>query len=142
MFDFDVLKISEASDGEGSDGGAGTRDEKSVLGLHTLRLDVRVTDIARAPALTLSPEAGLASAIEAMRQRERGAAVVVQDHRPVGVVTDLGDVTLPRTAARDRYGRVGAPEHVRAAPVAPADRVQPRTLPRGARHRGHLTVAA
>ena len=40
MFDFDVLKISEAPDGE-EVAGAGMRDEKSVLGLHTLRLDVR-----------------------------------------------------------------------------------------------------
>ena len=97
MFDFDVLKISEAPDGDEPNGGhifgAGMRDQKSVLGLHTLRLDVRVTDIARAPALTLPPEAGLASAIEAMRQRARGAAVVVQNHRPVGVVTDRDILT-------------------------------------------------
>jgi CBS domain-containing protein len=92
MFDFDVLKISEASDGEDAEA-AGMRHERSVLGLHTVRLDVRVGDIARGPALTLSPEAGLASAIEAMRQRARGAAVVVQNHRPVGVVTDRDILT-------------------------------------------------
>jgi CBS domain-containing protein len=87
MFDFDVLKISEGSEGD-DPAGTGMRDDRSVLGLHTLRLDVQVTEIPRGPALTLSPEAGLVSAIEAMRQRARGAAVVVQNHRPVGVVTD------------------------------------------------------
>ncbi len=92
MFDFDVLKISEAPEGDDV-GGERMRDDKTALALHTLRLDVRVTDIARAPALTLSPEAGLASAIEAMRQRSRGAAVVVQNHRPVGVVTDRDILT-------------------------------------------------
>jgi CBS domain-containing protein len=92
MFDFDVLKISEAPEGEASTGG-GTRDDQTAFGLHTLRFDVRVTEIPRGPALTLSPEAGVASAIEAMRRRARGAAVVVQNHRPVGVVTDRDILT-------------------------------------------------
>jgi len=92
MFDFDVLKISEAPDGEDAEG-TGMRHQKSVLGLHTLRLDVPVTEIARGPALTLSPEASIASATEAMRQRARGAAVVIQNHRPVGVVTDRDILT-------------------------------------------------
>jgi CBS domain-containing protein len=92
MFDFDVLKISEASDGEDIDR-AGMRDERSVLGLHMQRLDVRVTEIPRGPALTLPPEAGLASAIEAMRQRARGAAVVVQNQRPLGIITDRDVLT-------------------------------------------------
>ena len=83
MFDFDVLKISEASELGDDD----LRDREAVA-LSTVRLDVRVTDIPRGPALTLSPEAAVATAIEAMRRRTRGAAVVVQNHRPVGVVTD------------------------------------------------------
>lgn len=107
MFDFDVLKISEAPAGEGI-GGAGMRDDKTALGLHTLHLDVRVTDIPRGPALTLSPEAGIVSAIEAMRQRARGAAVVVQKHRPVGVVTDR-DILAHACAERD---------DLRAIPIA------------------------
>lgn len=106
MFDFDVLKISEAPEDEGI--GAGMRDDKTALGLHTLHLDVRVTDIPRGPALTLSPEAGIASAIEAMRQRARGAAVVVQNHRPVGVVTDR-DILTQACAERD---------DLRAIPIA------------------------
>jgi CBS domain-containing protein len=81
MFDFDVLKISEAGEADDHRGGA-------ALGLDTVRLDVRVTEIPRGPALTLSPEAAVTTAIEAMRRRTRGAAVVVQNHRPVGVVTD------------------------------------------------------
>jgi CBS domain-containing protein len=82
MFDFDVLKISEAGEAEEA------RLAVGPLGLAAVRLDVPVTEIPRGPALTLSPEAGVATAIEAMRQRGRGAAVVVQNHRPLGVVTD------------------------------------------------------
>jgi CBS domain-containing protein len=95
MFDFDVLEMSEAPDGEtdGRDDGGSSPVVREALGINTLRLDVRVTDIPRGPALTLSPEAGVASAIEAMRQRARGAAVVVQNHRPVGVVTDRDILT-------------------------------------------------
>jgi CBS domain-containing protein len=84
MFDFDVLKISEANDSDdGECPGSG-----EAVGLPAVNLDVRVTDIPRGPALTLSPEAAVATAIEAMRRRARGAAVIVQNHRPVGVVTD------------------------------------------------------
>jgi CBS domain-containing protein len=102
VFDFDVLKISEGPQGrEGGDdrtdsaggGGGGGSNGGRALGIKTVRLDVRITDIPRGPALTLSPEAGLATAIEAMRQRARGAAVVVQNRRPVGVVTDRDILT-------------------------------------------------
>jgi CBS domain-containing protein len=88
MFDFDVLKISEASDAD-EDG----RQGGIALGLDTVRLDVRITDIPRGPALTLSPEAAVTTAIQAMRRRTRGAAVVVQNHRPIGVVTDRDILT-------------------------------------------------
>jgi CBS domain-containing protein len=97
MFDFDVLKISEASEAEDQIGGMGGtaggadgsyRHRGEPVGIDTLRLDVRVTDIPRGPALTLSPEAAVTTAIQAMRRRTRGAAVVVQNQRPVGVVTD------------------------------------------------------
>jgi CBS domain-containing protein len=106
VFDFDVLKISEASEAgvEGSGDGAGRRG----LGLNTIRLDVPVTEIPRGPALTLSPEAGVATAIEALQRRSRGAAVVVQNHRPVGIITD-----------RDILTQAGADvEDLRAIPIA------------------------
>jgi CBS domain-containing protein len=79
MFDFDVLEISEAPpSNEGGD----------VFGLPLLRLDARVTDIPRGPALTLSPETTIATAIESMRRRRCGAAIVLRTHRPLGVVSD------------------------------------------------------
>ena len=78
MFDFDVLKISE---GEPPDDG-------DVFGFSMLRMDSRVTEIPRGPALTLAPETSVATAIESMRQRRRGAAIVVRNHRPLGVVSD------------------------------------------------------
>ncbi|HEX3903294.1 MAG TPA: CBS domain-containing protein [Polyangia bacterium] len=89
MFDFDVLKISEAPEAEADSAVVSTEIlPQRPIAINGLRLDVRVTDIPRGPAVTLSPEAGVATAIAAMRQRARGAAVVVQNHRPVGVVTD------------------------------------------------------
>jgi CBS domain-containing protein len=79
MFDFDVLKISDVqSNDEGRD----------VFGFNMVRLDALVTDIPRGPALTLSPETSIATAIDSMRRRLRGSAVVIQTHRPLGVVCD------------------------------------------------------
>lgn len=79
MFDFDVLQISEAqANGEGGD----------VLGFSMVRLDARVTEIPRGPALTLPPETSIATAIESMRRRRCGAAIVVRTQRPLGVVCD------------------------------------------------------
>src|SRR5262245_61951771 len=79
MFDFDVLKISDVQSGDG---------EGDVLGFNMLRLDARVTEIPRGPALTLPPETSIATAIDSMRRRRRGSAVVVRTQRPLGVVCD------------------------------------------------------
>jgi len=81
MFDFDVLKISDDVQSD-DDGGP------DVFGLNMVRLDARVTEIPRGPALTLSPETSIATAIESMRRRLRGSAIVIQAHRPLGVVCD------------------------------------------------------
>jgi CBS domain-containing protein len=78
MFDFDVLQISEAPSGDGGE----------VFGFSMVRLDARVTEIPRGPALTLAPETSIATAIESMRRRHCGAAIVVRMHRPLGVVCD------------------------------------------------------
>ena len=79
MFDFDVLKISDVQPGDG--GG-------DVLGFNMQRLDERVTEIPRGPALTLSPETSIATAIDSMRRRRRGSAVIIRNQRPVGIVCD------------------------------------------------------
>jgi CBS domain-containing protein len=79
MFDFDVLEISDPQ----PDGGA-----SEVLGFDRVRLDARVTEIPRGPALTLSPETSIATAVDSMRRRGRGSAVVVRTQRPLGVVCD------------------------------------------------------
>jgi len=79
MFDFDVREVSDVR----SDGGDG-----DVPGFNLVRLDARVTEIPRGPALTLAPETSIAAAIEAMRQRRRGSAIIVRHQRPLGVVTD------------------------------------------------------
>jgi len=79
MFDFDVLKISDVQSND---------DGPDVFGLNMVRLDARVTEIPRGPALTLSPETSIATAIESMRRRGRGSAVVMRTQRPLGVVCD------------------------------------------------------
>jgi CBS domain-containing protein len=98
MFDFDVREISDVR----SDG------DRDVLGVNLVRLDARVTEIPRGPALTLLPETSIATAIEAMRQRRRGSAIVMRDQRPLGVVCD-----------RDIVGQsCGDIDDLRAAPIS------------------------
>lgn len=75
MFDFDVRDASTAA-------------RHAVLGFSTVKLDSRVTEIARGPALTLAPETSVATAIKSMRLRRRGAAIVVRNQRPLGVIVD------------------------------------------------------
>jgi len=79
MFDFDVLKISDVQSND---------DGPDVFGLNMVRLEARVTEIPRGPALTLSPETSIATAIDSMRRRGRGTAVVMRTQRPLGVVCD------------------------------------------------------
>ena len=88
MFDFDVLGISEGREGDDRSGDA--------LALATVRLNELVIDVPRAPALVLAPETTVAAAVETLRRRVRGAAVVIRHQRPIGVVTD-----------RDILGRAG-----------------------------------
>jgi CBS domain-containing protein len=99
MFDFDVLEIS---DGPRTDG------DRGVLGFEMVRLDARVTEIPRGPALTLAPETSIAAAIDSMRRRQRGSAIVVRTQRPVGVVCD-----------RDILGHArGDIDDLRAVPIS------------------------
>jgi CBS domain-containing protein len=78
MFDFDVREISDLR----SDGG------REVLGFNLVRLDALVTEIPRGPALTLPPETSIATAIDSMRRRLRGSAIVLRNRQPLGVVCD------------------------------------------------------
>jgi CBS domain-containing protein len=76
MFDFDVLGVSELDE----------TPRGAVLGFGTVHLDARVGDVARA-ALTLAPETSIGAAVDAVNRSARGAAVIVRNQRPVGVVT-------------------------------------------------------
>jgi CBS domain-containing protein len=136
MFDFDVLKISEASESEAEDLPSG-----QTLGLPTVRLDVRVIDIPRGPALTLSPEAAVTTAIEAMRRRTRGAAVVVQNHRPVGVVTDRDILTQASAEIDDlRAIPIGAVMSPCTEPLLDTDTVGTALRSMCAQRRWHLPI--
>jgi CBS domain-containing protein len=99
MFDFDVLKISDVQ---------ATEESRDVFGFNMVRLDARVTEIPRGPALTLSPETSIATAIDSMRRRRRGGAVVIRNQRPLGVVCD-----------RDILGQAcGDIDDLRAVPIS------------------------
>jgi CBS domain-containing protein len=144
MFDFDVLKISEA--GEADDESEDRANEpgrrgREAVGLNTVRLDVRVTEIPRGPALTLSPEAAVTTAIEAMRRRTRGAAVVVQNHRPLGVVTDR-DILAQACAETDdlRTLPIGAVMSPCTEPLREDDTVGMALRSMCAQRRWHLPI--
>jgi CBS domain-containing protein len=148
VFDFDVLKISEGPDagiagGDGGDAGTAGNGGSSgrALGLTTVRLDVRVTDVPRGPALTLSPEAGVATAIDALRRRARGAAVVVQNHRPVGVVTDRDILTQAGADVDDlRTIPIAAIMSPCAAPLRETDTVGSALRSMCAQRQWHLPI--
>jgi len=96
MFDFDVREGREVS------------SSGDVLGFNPVRLDARVIEIPRGPALTLSPDTSIATAIEAMRQRRCGSAVVIRNQRALGVVSD-----------RDIVGQsCGEIDDLRAVPIS------------------------
>ena len=97
MFDFDVLRISDVD--EEAD------ERQGVPGLAAIELGTRLSEVPRGPAVALAPEATVASAIETMRRRKRGAAVVVRQHRPVGVVTDR-DILARAFADIDDLGQL------------------------------------
>jgi len=90
MFDFDVLGISVADEPRPDD----------ALALDTVHLDVPVGEVARGPAVVLAPEISVGGAIAALRRSRHGAAVVVREQRPVGVVTDH-DLLAHASAAND-----------------------------------------
>lgn len=96
MFDLDVLGVGDV-DAER------TRTTEGTV-LSTVALDVPVGELPRGPAVALAPEATLLAAIETMRRRARTAAVVVRQHRPIGVVTDR-DIVSHVLAAGEELGR-------------------------------------
>jgi CBS domain-containing protein len=77
MFDFDVLGVSEQDDASPG----------AVFGLGTVHMGARVGELPRGPAVTLSPETSIGAAVEALNRSARGAAVIVRNQRPVGVVS-------------------------------------------------------
>ena len=81
MFDFDVRETGDEELSRSTVGGQG-------LALSTIHLDARIGEIPRAPSLSLSPDTGVSAAMAAMRRRGARAAVVVQNHRPIGVISD------------------------------------------------------
>jgi CBS domain-containing protein len=90
MFDFDVLDFTAAESPQAND----------VLGIGTVHLSARLAEVTRAPAVVLAPEITVGAAIEALRRANRGAAVVVRQQRPIGIVTDH-DLLSPPDMGRE-----------------------------------------
>jgi CBS domain-containing protein len=145
MFDFDVREVGELGEVGSTERGARARLDGRLarvgVGLGAVHLDERVTDIPRGPALTLSPEAAIATAIEAMRRRRRGAAVIVQNHRPVGVVTDR-DILGHEQAAIDDLRTLPVSSVMSACPepLSEADTVATALRAMCARRQWHLPI--
>ena len=99
MFDFDVLKISDVQSND---------DGPDVFGFNMVRLDARVTEIPRGPALTLSPETSIATAIESMRRRAPRRRIVMRTQRPLGVVGDR-DILAQAAATSTTCARFRSP---------------------------------
>jgi CBS domain-containing protein len=90
MFDFDVLGIGDADAPRADD----------VLALGTVHLGARLAEVPRAPAVALAPEISVGAAIAALRRSSRGAAVIVRQQRPIGVVTDRDLLAPPADTGR------------------------------------------
>src|SRR6185312_16010855 len=133
MFDFDVREIGE---GELPDSPA----MGQALALSTIRLDARIGQISRAPSLSLSPETGVAAAMDAMRRRGARAAVVVQNHRPLGVVTDHDVLTTCPHSDQRRVLSVRAAMSPCDEPLRDTDSVGAALRAMCARRQWHLPI--
>jgi CBS domain-containing protein len=106
MYDFDVLRESALDD-----------DQPGVAqALGTIVMDASIGELPRAPALSLAPETKLAVAIEAMRRWARPAVVVVQQQRPLGVVTER-DVAAQASAGAAGFEELSLADVMTACPT-------------------------
>jgi CBS domain-containing protein len=113
MFDFDVRGISDSDEPRAQD----------ILGLGTIHLGAAVGDVPRGPALAIAPELSVGAAIEALRRARRGAAVVVRQQRPLGVVTDRDLLAHAEFGALGREGAVASVMAICADPLRGTDTV-------------------
>jgi CBS domain-containing protein len=113
MFDFDVLGMGERE----------TPADDDVLALGTVHMGARVAEVQRVPALVIAPEVTVAGAIEALRRARRGAAVVVRQQRPIGIVTDHDLLAPPETGTDPLALPVVAVMTACREPLRPTDTV-------------------
>lgn len=136
MFDFDVREIGDGRDGDVPR----SRLMTEAFALSAVRMDVAIGDIPRGPALTVSPETGVAAAMAAMRRRGARAAVVIQNHRPVGVVTDRDILNACGDTDDLRVVTVGAIMTACDEPLADTDTVAAALRAMCARRTWHLPM--
>lgn len=73
-----------------------------------------VLDIARETVVTHSPNDAAVDALESMREKQVGCVIVVEDERPVGIVSD-------RDIAFQVFGHEADPTEVRLGDIAGED---------------------
>ena len=141
MFDFDVLKISEAPDGESRRSAARVRDERSrSRSAHAAPRRARHRHPARAGAHAVA-RGRRGDGDRGDAPRARGAAVVVQNHRPVGVVTDRDILTQACADVDDlRAIPIGSIMLPCAEPLRETDTVGSALRSMCARRQWHLPI--
>lgn len=134
MYDFDVLAVSERDEvPEG--GGSETGDVLRAA------FDASITEIPRGPALTLAPETAVGTAVEAMRARRRGTAIVLRNQRPVGVLTDRDILSRDGALYGDlRSVPVGSVMSLCPEPLRLHDTVASALKRMGAHRQWHLPI--
>lgn len=140
MFDFDVLEISKGPDAAFAPSQAGGTTVAQAMATRMVLLEKPATEIPRGPALALSPEAGVAAAMESMLRRDCRAAIVVQNHRPVGVVTERDILRACGDAEDLRSLAIGAVMSACDEPLTEADTVAQALRAMCARRQWHLPI--
>jgi CBS domain-containing protein len=134
VYEFDVLAASER---EGISRGDGSETSEAIRSA----FDAFVTDIPRGPALTLAPETALGTAVEAMRARRRGSAIVLRNQRPVGVLTDRDILSRDGALYGDlRSVAVGTVMSLCPEPLRLRDTVATALKRMGAHRHWHLPI--
>jgi len=134
LYEFDVLAASEREEippPRGLEAGEAIRSA----------FDALVIEIPRSPALTLAPETAVATAVEAMRARRRGVAIVLRNQRPIGLLTDRDILSRDGVLHGElRSVPVGSLMSACPEPIRLGDTVATALKKMGARRHGQVPI--
>jgi CBS domain-containing protein len=96
-----------------------------------------VAELMSTPVITAAPEETLADAAARMREKHVGSVVVVQDEKPVGILTERDMIRIAAAGADTAHGRVSewmTPNPDSVAPGVPAAEAFASLAEHGYRH--------